>query len=367
MTLLTQSLSRIINLFLLFSFLLLQACVSPFSDEVDSSLSTSYYYERGSGKIIYSPLGNSFSLGYDEMDADKATFKPIAEDFGKDKKHVYYKSMPQLQADLLTFEIKDGIIKDKNHVYEADNFDLRIVNGADLESFRYLSADEYATKWAKDDFNYFLYNTLVQVDYASFRELENGLVVDKDYVYQPLELFENEAGEMERPVFKLKKVDIVADEVQDITNVYARMGNTIYSNDFYSGFQKIVFDDISQIEVVAAQCIVIDETLFVNGLQFPFDAVDINSFENIGGDSPFEYTHDKNHVYYQGHPLPNANVANFQLIRWGYSKDDKHVYYQEAIVTGANPQTFTYDEKAFEFVDGTTVYRDGKVFKSQHP
>ncbi len=201
------------------------------------------------------------------------------------------------------------------------------------------------------------------MDYKSFRELKNGWVVDKDYIYKPVEIYENETGELEFPEFRLEKADVISDTVQNLTNVYARIGNNIYSHHFQSGFKKFSFDKIKDTKIVADRCIVVDGVLFVNGAEFTFDAVDVSSFENIGGDEPFEYSRDKNHVYYEGKVIHDADFATFQIIKWGYAKDKKNVYFLETIVEGADPRTFRYDETKADFVDAKNIYRSGKVFK----
>lgn len=350
--------------FFLLPVLLLQACFSRFSGEVDKDISDSYYYAKKSGEIVYSPMGNWFELGYDKMDADTSTFRPIARDFGKDKNHVYYKSSPLSKVDYATFVVEEDIIKDKNHVYEKDYFELSIVEDADPESFHYLnSRNDYSRKWAKDNFNYFLYNKKVDVDFKSFRELKNEIVVDKNFIYDVVDTQENENGEIGYPEYSLAKIDPVIGEIQELTDVYARMGNNIYANHSHSGFQKIAFDSIATVEVVATEHIVVNKTLLIKGEKFPFVAVDIASFENAGGSEPYEYTRDKNHIYYEGKVLPDADLATFQIIKWGYAKDKNNVYFLETIVEGANPETFIYDEKKFDFVDGKDIYRYGKLFR----
>lgn len=353
---------KILKKFFLLPVLLLQACFSRFSGEVDKDISDSYYYAKRSGEIVYSPMGNWFELGYDKMDADIATFKPIARDFGKDKNHVYYKSSPLPEADYATFVVENDIIKDKNHVYALDYSDLVIIKDADPLSFHYLaSKNDYSRKWAKDDFNYFLYNKKVDVDYKSFRELKNEIVVDKRFIYDIVNIQENQ--EIGNAEYGLERIDSVIGEIQELTDVYARMGNNIYANHSHSGFQKIAFDSITAVEVIVTEHIVVNETLLIKGEKFPFAAVDIASFENVGGSEPYEYTRDKNHIYYEGKVLPNADLATFQIIKWGYGKDKKNVYFLETIVEGADPETFIYDEKKFDFVDGKNIYRAGKIFR----
>lgn len=44
---------------------------NPFGKEINKELSDSCYYTRDNERIIYSPVGNWFELGKDEMQVDK--------------------------------------------------------------------------------------------------------------------------------------------------------------------------------------------------------------------------------------------------------------------------------------------------------
>lgn len=349
------------RLFLL-PFVLLQACFSRFSGEVDKCISDSYYYAKGSGEIIYSPMGNWFSLGYDKMEADPASFRPIARDFGKDKDFVFYKGNKLPQADHATFVVEDDVIKDAKHVYvSADYSSVKIVEDADPRSYRYLRDDMgYSSKWAKDDFNYFLYNRKVEVDYPSFRILKNELVADKDFIYETTTIA-NDTAIWGEPF--LKKRDSVKGEIKDINTVYASMGNTVYAMHAQIGYQKHDFDEIRNMKIVEESTIIVDETLLVKGLNFPYEGVDIATFEKLGEEAPYAYYRDKNHVYYEGELIPDGDRDSFRLLDWGYAKDKKTVYFHGEVVEGADPHKFRYDEKRLEWVDGKTVYRFGKAIE----
>lgn len=113
------------RLFLLL-FIPLQACSSHFSGEVDKSISDSYYYIKGSEEIVYSPEGNWSEHGYEILDADKVTFRPIARDFGKDKNFIFYKAKKLPHIDYATFIIEEGATNNMKKGYPIEHFDVEV-------------------------------------------------------------------------------------------------------------------------------------------------------------------------------------------------------------------------------------------------
>jgi hypothetical protein len=70
--------------------------------------------------------------------------------------------------------------------------------------------------------------------------------------------------------------------------------------------------------------------------------------ENVGGADAGsfqqlkkgEYAKDKNHVYWRGTIISNAEPVTFELLVGRYAKDSKHVYLDQNVVEGADPETF---------------------------
>ncbi len=119
---------------LLFFCVLLQACYSHFSGEVDEHVSDSYYYIKETGEIVYFPGGDLTDTNYKMVDADKATFRPIARDFGKDKNHTFYKAEKLPQVDYSSLVGEEATFK-KEEVYAIHRFDIEAFS--DTRSNRY--------------------------------------------------------------------------------------------------------------------------------------------------------------------------------------------------------------------------------------
>lgn len=65
------------------------------------------------------------------------------------------------------------------------------------------------------------------------------------------------------------------------------------------------------------------------------------------------YTQDRDHVYYRGGVLRDADARSFEFLGHGYAKDNWHVFYNGRILNGADPSTFILYEDA----DNHIVYR----------
>ena len=125
------------KIFFLMLFAVFQACSAYFLEEVDKSISDSYFYMKESGEIVYAPEGNWSEQGYAILDADKATFRPISQDFGRDKDHVFYKAKKLPQVDYATFMPEGVAIKDIEKVNPVDCFDREVAAFTGSRSHRY--------------------------------------------------------------------------------------------------------------------------------------------------------------------------------------------------------------------------------------
>ncbi|GHV85946.1 hypothetical protein AGMMS50230_15540 [Spirochaetia bacterium] len=103
--------------------------------KTDDGKETNYFKKLGT--IHYRQADNVFSLIYNPVSgANAKTFKPIDYSFGKDKKHIFYRDTKQPHVDYATFEITaEGVIRDKNHVYEIERYNLAAIEGADPKTF----------------------------------------------------------------------------------------------------------------------------------------------------------------------------------------------------------------------------------------
>ncbi len=97
------------------------------------------------------------------------------------------------------------------------------------------------------------------------------------------------------------------------------------------------------------------------------EKADINSFEPL---SDF-FAKDKNHVYWRGFVIPQADPKTVELIKdentnnWSkrYIKDKNHVFYETNIVKGADPKTISVTFSMAQ--DKFSYYDNGKKYGSK--
>jgi hypothetical protein len=82
---------------------------------------------------------------------------------------------------------------------------------------------------------------------------------------------------------------------------------------------------------------------------FELEGADVRTFEIL--DDSQVYARDQGQVYFNGHVIPDADPATFELLDSPYSKDSRHVY-----VSG---EIFTDDPVTFEIVSGN-IMRDAQ-------
>lgn len=305
---------------------------NPFGKEVNKELSDSYYYTRDNKGIIYSPMGNWFELGKDEMQVDMSSFQVLGRDYAKDKNHAYFKSRAiNNDIDLASFRVQLGYTPmDKNHVYtlndnyyhigQEDKKALKILEGADANTFTQISFD-----FAKDE--NFVYQNYVKrdsLDVHSFQEINSHFCKDKNGVYY------YSYGD---PLRKIEEANIT--EIVSLTNYYIRDHNKVY---FYVGYKNTGrFDQVVSI---------------------PFqDTESIGFFEDV------ELIKIDANVYYRGDVLENADIATFEEVKHGYTKDKNYVFFLGKIIEGADAKTFKYNPRTYTFSDKNHTYEVGEILK----
>lgn len=305
---------------------------NPFGNEVNKELSDSYYYTRDNKGIIYSPMGNWFELGKDEMQVDMSSFQVLGRDYAKDKNHAYFKSRAiNNDIDLASFRVQLGYTPmDKNHVYilndnyyhigQEDKKALKILEGADANTFTQISFD-----FAKDkNFVYQNYIKRDSLDVASFQEINSRFCKDNNGVYY------YSYGD---PLRKIKEANIT--ETVSLTNYYIRDNNNVY---FYVGYK--------------------DTGSFDQVVSIPFkDSESIAFFEDV------ELIKIDTNVYYRGDLIENADEATFQEVKHGYTKDKNYVFFLGKIIEGADAKTFKYNSRTYTFSDKNHTYEIGKILK----
>lgn len=304
--------------------------LNPFGKLINEEKSDSYFYTRGGDEIIYSPMGNWFSLGKHEMDVDFTTFQVLGRDYAKDKEYAYFKSkIIDFGVDVPSFDVKAGYVPiDKNHVYVlVDNYyhisdtgdGFKILEDADPETYEQLNYD-----FAKDKNFIFRNNEKMQgVDYESFDVVNSQFCKDKNGVYyywyqQPLYRTEVNVSQV---------VDLAYFCIRDDEYVYIHTDNI--DLDIKDRIVRIPFKNADQIQ-------------FYND----------NSIVKI----------DDN-IYYKGKILEKANASTLEEIGYGYVKDDSLVFFHGQIVDGADAKTFRYNDKNYTFSDKNHVYESGEILK----
>ncbi|WP_103070299.1 DKNYY domain-containing protein [Aquimarina sediminis] len=303
---------------------------NPFGELVSKEKSDSYFYSRDGEGIIFSPMGNWFSLGKHEMNVDLETFQVLGRDYAKDQEHAYFKSkIIDFGVDVPSFNVKAGYVPmDKNHVYILiDNYyyisdsgkGFEILEDADPNTYEQLNYD-----FAKDKKFIFRNNKKFnEVDHESFEIVNNQFCKDKNGVYY---------YEYQQP---LHKIEAKVSHVVDLTSYCVRDDEFVYIH-------------VNKIDLDIKDAIV----------RIPFQDADQIYFYN---DNSIVRIDDK--IYFKGEILEEANVSTFEEIGYGYVKDDNFVFFQGQIVEGADPHTFKYNDKNYTFTDKNHTYEAGVAVK----
>lgn len=343
---------------------MLLTIISCAGDPVDSKISKSYYIKDGA--VCFVPMGNAFELGSTKTNADPDTFQVLSEDIGKDRRYVYYKSVPQTWVDRNTFYIQNGIPKDKNHVYLPNNTSLGtsstdslvIIPYADPKTFTSLKSpyDDFQ----KDKNRYFYEHKPIVVDYSSFHILNRAFAKDEKEIYSyGLHRFTPLGIKFQ----KVKSINEFYVQVDDNTILFFKVNQNI-------GLLSHHFDKINTIKSFAPTIIRVNDKILMDGNFFKASNVDAETFEliekkdsynlfskdknhvyfaekEIKGADPHSYeiledffAKDKNHIYRGENEIKGADLHTFQILNFSFSKDKNHVYYESSVLQGADPKTF---------------------------
>lgn len=299
-------------------------------------------------------MGNTFELGYHEMEADSATFSVIAQEYGKDNQFIYWKDRKQ-DVDYLTFEVDaERIPKDAQHVYyyrQQYDSTLLVIPGADPQTYRLYKEGargpyEY---WHQDKNSFYVNGQAIAVDRKTFHRLNASLGLDTNYIYAI--------------VYKDYKTEVIqkqkapTGEARAISENYARIGNSILLSNWKNEFAIVHFKSIDSIRLLDERSLVVNEQLMHDGKLLP--DVDVNTWQDLGRD----HFKDKNSVYYDGQKIERADPATFQIVFEEYSKDSQHVFYKNKILEGAKPASFTYKYNKDIATDGTLFFKEGELVK----
>ncbi|WP_378176714.1 DKNYY domain-containing protein [Aquimarina sp. SS2-1] len=307
---------------------------NPFGKAVNKELSDSYYYTRDGEGIIYSPMGNWFSLGKDEMQVDLATFQVLGREYAKDKQYAYFKSRVINSAiDVPSFQVKAGFVPmDKNHVYiltddlyylhDSDEEGFKILEGADAETYEPLGHD-----FAKDkNFIYRNNQICTEVDHGSFEIINDQFCKDKNGVYHYY---------YGKPLLKVENAN--PSKIISLTDSHIRDDRNVY---FYMSHRG--FEDIE--EIITLPFNDSDEIVF-------FDDHSLLKIDN--------------QIFYEGLAIEGADASTFEDIQYGYAKDVNHVFFHGKIIKEADVNSFKYNDYNYTFSDKNHVYEAGEIVKKK--
>lgn len=325
---------------------------------VNEGLSHSYYYDRKGEKVIYSPMGNWFELGYHETDADPTSFVVLSTYAGKDSKTVYWKGK-KTQADPGSFIIDSNRIpKDKFHVYFPCDYpdSLYVIEGADPATYQSLPIlnERYWHHWDVDATSIFLDGKKVEADRATFVRSSSSIATDISYVYS-IEASDSIAAGSPGATILVRRGKKPDGEAAVINENYARIGHSIVHSGWQNKFSLLPFDKINSIRVLDERNILVDGILISDGKRI--EGIDEVSLEIIGRD----FFKDKNSVYYLTEKIPGANPKTFLYVWEEYAKDDQHVFYKTQVLEGVKPNTFTIDYPSGIASDGNLSFKDGQL------
>ena len=324
---------------------------------VNEALSDSYYHHVWKNKIIFSPMGNWFELGYEETKADPQTFTVLTRNYGKDNKSIFWRGHEQ-SVDYASFYIDEhGIPKDNVNVYYDNHYadSLLVVEGADPKTYRpyTLSTDQYAQAWYRDDHSFFVEGEKVNVDVKTFQRINHSLGIDSQSVYSIVknELISSGPG----AVMVTKQAANPGGIIHALSANYGRVGNSIILSNWKNDFALLTFTTIDSVVVINERNLSVDGVLVSDGKIVP--DFNVRTFEEIDRD----HFKDKAHVYYDGSRMSDADVNTFKVLSEDYAKDAKYAFYKNKILKGVNAATFTFAFNTQIASDGNLSFKDGEL------
>ncbi|MDR2147664.1 MAG: DKNYY domain-containing protein [Tannerella sp.] len=341
---------------------------------IDKEKSGRYYAGFGMySKNIYYWKNEVFGDTPIKMEnADKETFKVLAEYFAKDKNGVYYESTVDTQVDASTFEVIAAydnpdpnfcwVMKDNQHVYQFGNIVpsdekkvFEIVQDANPAYFQHIG-----NEWSKDDQHVFFRYQKVDADVNTFANLNNYFSRDSNFLFS---VRSTPSDDKTNVTYKIEKLKCNGNELEGIpeNNNYVRTKTALYYNK-EGNVSGVQIKETSDIESFYDDMwLKIDGKIVICGAWLTKPEVDANTFVSIGGD----FFKDEKQVYFWKRntrdviPIDNADIQTFVNVGGYYAKDKNHVYYTNNLVPDANPQDFSYDETSGYGHSDDNVYVDG--------
>ena len=321
---------------ILFAVLVISFFLSWYGTRVDSRYFT---YRKTIWGIYYISVKHSlelFELGsYAYLhNVDRNTFEVLADNWAKDKNHVWHTYDLLENVDVETFKIdKTGLAKDKTHVYVSNGYDnyhpLLGVDAETAEYFVFNHSGQYS--WIRDKDHVFFEEKVIDVDRNTFRPLGNShWWIDKDWVYM-----DSWNSEKQHNVFA--KVDSLQYPLDTLVagSHYLRNGRNIIF------FSQVIAKDIDVwrfYDVGVGSCIV-NDMLFKDGKQILKDTLDVDNARF------YYYGHivaDKRHVFYGNKQLDGIDAPSFCQTNDNTFEDKNYIY---TIKDGAWEKDYPFDKQ----------------------
>lgn len=309
--------------------------VSPLSED---------YYKKGE-TIYFIPGGNGFERSSRKMEADISSFSVIKNVYARDKNTIYFMGCPQQLVDAKTFKLKENIPVDQHHVFHftgspsatgaCSKQQLTVVKGADPET--YTTLYDQLQSLSKDKTQYFYQSLPIDVDYKTFEILNENFVKDKNRLYVV-----TQKG--------INPLQYTTEHVKVVNSEYLILdGKKLLYYEPYQGIGvlEVALPTVNNIRLLDRKSIIIDQLVIIQGKRFPFLDVDAESFkilEGIGGNS--FWSGDKNHIYYNGQLLSEADPKTFEVLKRAVAKDAKQIFVGNKIFEGPEVKSFRSVDKA---------------------
>lgn len=256
---------------------------------------------------------------YRVVNGDIKSFVILQAGYAKDKDHYFHKGFMLTNVDYATFQISDykkdpmmdtGIVRDKNHVYSFRN-PQNIIEGANPETYQKTDYPIGSNYWYKDDKHYFINDTIVKVDYHSFKPITEYIYHDKDNIYNL-----HTAEYLDKDTYLKAIPESRLMNLKEIAHGILEADNAVFITQKEGRFIKIPVEDKQSIKY------------------FPPD----NTYMIID-----------QKIYCEGEPLADADIASFSVYKYpdhngfsSYAKDRNHVYYYDDKLSDADPKTVRF-------------------------
>ncbi len=334
---------------------------------------------------------------------DLKTFNVVSVGIVKDSKNVYFTTQgPKAlgtgpyailkEADAATFVVdKDGIPKDKNHVFTWRKDHFAILEGADPVTIKKIGTACNDLEYSKDKNNVYIDLEQTTVDAKSFIYYNSftgtryspisSYAKDKKYVY----LCGKPNKDIDVATFKVLKpetpdakyVDILGQSLDvgseylvwnETPISYAKDKNHLYMNgnvannfkfdsetftQLYNSYTGVYFKDKNNVYKHVTQVNVSEEASGGPEIIEGLDPATIRPISNS-----WSYFKDKNSVYMSGGKMDGADPATFEWIKTKrvaydklWMKDKNHIYLEGKVIEGADLATFYVVQVAPETIN----------------